>query len=225
MFLPSFLSLREWVSDWASEWVSQSVSQSVSEWVSVWASERASDGWGNRAWNVLSLSATNTSGATAPTFCCISWKPRYILLAGMYNRRNRPEPDVQPAGRRVQPAQPDWFLIKKKNWFFLLEIHPVVLVVHACQPVVRLVVDGCDGCTCLPAKCTQALNWYNKRMVRSLGSYLWHSGSGRSRLDSPSRRSLARSLAHTLTHWLTDWLTHSLTRSIPHSLTQAKTAW
>ena len=154
---------------------------------------------------------------------------------------------VHFAGRHIQPAQPSrtrrttgWQACttgttglipnkKKKNWFFLLEIHPVVLVVHACQPVVRLVVDGCDGCTCLPAKCTQALNWYNKRMVRSLGSYLWHSGSGRSRLDSTSRRSLARSLAHTLTHSLTDWLTdsltHSLTRSIPHSLTQAKTAW
>ena len=82
---------------------------------------------------------------------------------------------VHFAGRHVQPAQPSrtrrttgWQACttgttglipnKKKELFFLLEIHPVVLVVHACQPVVRLVVDGCDGCTCLPAKCTQALN-------------------------------------------------------------------
>ncbi len=159
----------EWVTECASENLSESSSCSQPllknelprkdsergrEGASEGVSERASDGWGNRAWNVLSLSATNTSRATAPSFCCINWEPGYILLAGMYNRHNRPQPDVQPAGRRVQPVQPDVFLIKKNNSFFLLGISPVVPVVHACQPVVRLVLDGCAGCTCLPAKCT-----------------------------------------------------------------------
>ena len=82
------------------------------------ASERVSDGWGVRARSLLSLSATNTIRATAPAFCYINWEPGYILLAGIYNRHNRPEPDVQPAGRRVQPLQPDWFLRQKNHLLF-----------------------------------------------------------------------------------------------------------
>jgi len=101
MFLPSFLSLREWVSDWASEWVSQSVSECMSER----ASERATAGgiepgtsW---AWVpqiraerphhpfVVSIESLGTFCWQACTTVTTVHNQTYNRLAGVYNQYNR----------------------------------------------------------------------------------------------------------------------------------------
>jgi hypothetical protein len=126
--------------------------------------EGASEGVSERA----SERRLGESSLERPEPECHKYEPsdRTILL--LYQLRAW----VHFAGRHVQPAQPSttrrttgWQACttgttgcisnkKKQILFFLLGISPVVPVVHACQPVVRLVLDGCAGCTCLPAKCT-----------------------------------------------------------------------